>query len=113
MISFLELEQRFPNNNDLSVNAIVALQNAMKLLQKYSTLWLSQFPEATAFRDQIKEKGRELAVLPQMDFDVIMESGIDEAVFKEIERITGLTFNRILCFYPNKFEEALKQEREL
>ena len=69
-------------------------------------------PESTAFQGQIKEKGRELVVLSQMDFDVMMRP-TEEAVFKEIERISGLTFSRILCFYPSEVEEAAKQEREL
>ena len=111
MISFLELKQRFLNNHDLSDNAISILHNATKA-QKIFHAVAESSPESTAFRDQIKEKGRELVVLSQMDFNVIM-SPTEEAVFKEIERITGLTFNRILCFYPNKFEEALKQKRDL
>lgn len=110
-MSFQKLRECFLNNSDISKTASVALQNAMKP-QKIFHVVAESSREATAFRDQIKEKGRELVGLPQMDFDVIM-SPIDEAVFKEIERITGLTFDRILCFYPSEVEEASKQEREL
>jgi len=111
MVSFLDLELSFLNNHDISDNAITALQNAIKAQKIFHVVAESSL-EATAFRSQIKEKGREVVVLSQIDFDVVM-SPKERAIFKEFERITGLTFKGILCFHPNEFEEALKQEREL
>jgi hypothetical protein len=111
MLSFLDLERIFLNNHDISDGGIATLQQAMKS-QKIFHITSVLSSDSAAFRYLVEERGRELVTLSQMDFDAVITPG-QTALFKQVERVTGLPFTGILGVRPNEHEGTTMASLEM